>query len=86
MEAAVWGNSPVRTIGGWSNVDIAVRKQVSAQSRHQFQRVGELPFCPDSAIDPRACEGSSGPPRLCKELAVDPLRGVYLRDGIRGES
>ena len=25
-EAFVWGSKPVRTIGGWSKVDIAVRK------------------------------------------------------------
>ena len=45
-----------------------------------------IPFCPDSAIDPCRFEESRIPPMLAIELAVDPRLRGYLWGGTRGDS
>lgn len=47
---ALWGTSPVRTIGGWRSVEIAIVGQ--HQQRIASYKKECVPFCPDSAIDP----------------------------------
>jgi hypothetical protein len=75
--AEVCGRWPVRTIGGWSRVEIAINPISHWHGAHDNEYI---PFCPDSLTEcvQLLLVVSNAPPIEVIELAVEPRRDGNL--------
>ena len=82
---AVWGKSPVRTMGGCSRVEIAKVVLISKGNRPVQAFQSYQPLLPSSAIEPLSpwAAVSNTPPREVTEPAKDSCRESW-RGLVRG--